>query len=1111
MPDVHPETTIARIVEHIVGELAHSLGQQADHIDPHCPFVDMGADSLILSETLQDINRRYRVMLSVGEMYESVNTIDKVARYLHANGQYAEALSISVPTDVAVSTRADVEAMPMPMPTPMPIQTEFGAQTEIETAPIEQIVRRQLELMERQLALLSGAARTPAIAVPAPASTRGAARPAVSRAPQASMPAAAAPPEPASRDRFSAFAVRLEADQRGEDSKKVAHIAALAEQHNARTPTSKRAAQDYRRSLADNRVSAGFRPLLKELVYPVLAEAAQGAHLVDVDGNRYLDFTMGFGVHLFGHAPSFVVERVRSQLDRGMPIGPQSPMAGRVAELIAELTGHERVVFCNSGTEATMTAVRLARLAAGRDKLVIFKHSYHGSFDAFLARSAAHGITRPASPGTPESLVADTIVLDYCEPASLDYIVAHREEIGVVMVEPVQSRAPSLEPAAFLAQLREITRAHDMVLIFDEVISGFRCARGGAQEYFGVRADLCTYGKIIGGGMPIGVVAGTAACMDGIDGGWWQFGDNSYPEKPTIFFAGTFSKHPLTMAASLAVLEHLVHIGQTDPDFYPRLNEATRVLAERLIAVFEELGVDVTIEQFSSLFRFSSKGNLDLFFYHLLANGIYIWEGRNCFVSAAHSPEDIDRLVDTVRDICRTLAPLELIPLVESKAAAVDAKARQDMPAAPKGAPIALSDAQQRFFALERSRPEGRIANNVSFAFRFDEPVDAERLATCTEDAIRAHDALGARFDLGSGVQTLGVANAFEIERIAHTRAPDAAFAIDLANREQVRPLLMENGQNARAQLHTFAHGEALLTLSLHHLACDGWSLGVLLDEIARRYNGAQLKVATSYLTWIAQEAAYRTSERYTADLHYWTQAVERAIAYRAQAASSPLDHSDAISARPGARANVTLDAALSEKVSMQAKRSGVTTFTWLLACVQSLLSRVYSGRAPIIGLPFANRTAASRELIGNCVNLPFVVPTSDASTPFDDVLAATRKVMSELMSHSRFPYHVLCDLYRTRSPDGSEQPVEITFNVEPLTQMPSFGERTPVLVAPVNRWIEFDLMFNVFLLPDGIRIELDYNSDLLNAELAYGWLFLLAKLVENEASVASQPSAQPA
>lgn len=1108
MPDVHPETTIARIVEHIVGELAHSLGQQAAHIDPHCPFVDMGADSLILAETLQDINRRYRVMLSVGEMYDSVNTIDKVARYLHANGQYEEALSASVPSDVLASTRGDAQAEAVPMAVPMPMQTEA------ETDSIEQIVRRQLELMERQLALLSGTAKAPNVIARAPASTRVAAPHAVSPAAPASMPADASPPEATGRDRFSAFAVRLEADQRSEDAKKVAHIAALAEQHNARTRTSKRAAQDYRRSLADNRVSAGFRPLLKELVYPVLAEAAQGAHLVDVDGNRYLDFTMGFGVHLFGHAPSFVVERVRSQLDRGMPIGPQSPMAGRVAELIAELTGHERVVFCNSGTEATMTAVRLARLAAGRDKLVIFKHSYHGSFDAFLARSAVHGITRPASPGTPESLVADTIVLDYCERASLDYIAAHHEQIGVVMVEPVQSRAPSLDPSAFLAQLREITRAHGIVLIFDEVISGFRCARGGAQEYFGVRADLCTYGKIIGGGMPIGVVAGTAACMDGIDGGGWQFGDNSYPEKPTIFFAGTFSKHPLTMAASLAVLEHLAQIEQTDPDFYPRLNEATRMLAERLIAVFEDLGVDITIEQFSSLFRFASKGNLDLFFYHLLANGIYIWEGRNCFVSAAHSAQDIDRLVDTVRDICRTLAPLELIPLVETKAAAVDAKGALDVsavPLVPESEPIALSDAQRRFFELERSRSEGRIANNVSFAFRFDEPVDAERLAACTEDAIRAHDALGARFDLDSGVQTLGVANAFEIERIAHTRAPDAAFAIDLANREQVRPLLMENGQNARAQLHTFARGEALLTLSLHHLACDGWSLGVLLDEIARRYNGAQPKPAASYHAWITQEAAYRASERHTADLHYWTEAIERAVAYRAQATSSPVGHSDAISARPGARANVTLDAALSEKVSMQAKRSGVTTFTWLLACVQSLLSRVYSGRAPIIGLPFANRTAVSRELIGNCVNLPFVVPTSDASAPFDDVLATARKVMSELMSHSRFPYHMLCDLYRTHSPDRRGQPVEVTFNVEPLTQMPSFGGSTPVLVAPVNRWIEFDLMFNVFLLPDGIRIELDYNSDLFNAELAYGWLYLLAKLIENEASVATQPSALPA
>lgn len=1132
MADTASNDIVEKIVAHIVRELAHSLRQAPQDLDPERLFVDMGADSLILAETLQDINRRYKVSLSVGEMYESVNTIAKVAQYIFERGQYEPVLrALATPADVASpvareQTQAShVPRAPAQAQAPRPPVTQAFATPPAALPPgsaiadastVEDIVRRQLELMERQLALLGAAppelgqdqvqadmqmpVQKPVDADAAPVEVK----------PAAHRPPAAPPESSSSTDRFSAFSVRLEADQRKDDARKLAHIEALTERHNARTGTSKRMAQAYRRVLADNRVSAGFRPLLKELVYPVLAETAEGAHLVDIDGNRYIDFTMGFGVHLFGHAPSFIVERVREQIERGMAIGPQSPMAGRVAELIAEFTGHERVVFCNSGTEATMTAVRLARLAAGRDKLVVFKNSYHGSFDAFLARSAAQGATRPASPGTPESLVADTIVLDYCEPSSLEYLEAHGDEIGVVMVEPVQSRAPSMRPGPFLAKLRELTRARGIVLIFDEVISGFRCARGGAQEYFGVRADMCTYGKVAGGGMPIGLVAGSAACMDGIDGGWWQFGDDSYPAKPTIFFAGTFSKHPLTMAASLAVLEYL---RDADLSLYEQLNDATRVLAERLIAVFEEEGIDVTIEQFSSLFRFTSKGNLDLFFYQLLTNGIYIWEGRNCFVSTAHTPADLDRLVDTVRDICRTLAPLGLIPVkAQRPAGSVKADPQSHAPkqTQQQRSRLPLSDAQQRFFALEGALPEGRIANNVCFGFRFDEPIDAERLAAAVEATIGAHDALGARIELASASQTLGKAHAFAVERIAHDGTLRAERAVELAELEQARPLELEKGQNVRVTLHTFADSHALLMLSLHHLACDGWSLGVLLKEIGLRFNGEPVLSAMSYADWIAQEDEYRASDRYADDHTYWRSAIEQVAAYRAAHATAPVQHDDRVAPRPGARASVTFDAALSTAIAAQAKRSSTTPFTWLLTCMQLFLSRVYRGRSPVVALPFGNRTSKLRDLVGNCVNLPVLLPMHGEGLVFDDVLAATRTAMSELMNHSRFPYHELCELYRAQTAQQGERPAEITFNVEPLTEMPSFGTAVPELVAPVNHWIEFDLMFNVFMLPGGMRIELDYNAERFTAQETYGWLYLLAKVIENEAN-AAQPSALPA
>ncbi|MBA3772883.1 MAG: aminotransferase class III-fold pyridoxal phosphate-dependent enzyme [Ramlibacter sp.] len=1083
---------VLRIVDHIRRELAHSLGQTPQSIDPERLFVDMGADSMILAETLQDINRRYKVSLSIGEIYETVSTVAKVARYIHDHGQWEPVLRTQAGSAARLAPAAGAS---VPLPVAQNEALSGGRPMTGDVGAIKDIFRRQLELMERQLSLLGlapGEPTAPAAAASSPAPDKAA----------ATEPAARAPAERASNDRFSAFSTRIEPDSRKDDKRKLAHIEELGRRQEARAGSSKALAQKYRRALADNRVSAGFRPLLKELVYPIVATRAEGSHIVDIDNNRYIDFTMGFGVHLFGHAPEFIVQPLRSQIDLGMAIGPQSPMAGRVAALIAEFTGHDRVVFCNSGTEATMTAVRLARLAAGRDKIVIFKNSYHGSFDGFLARSAAQGSTRPASPGTPESLVTDTIVLDYCEPSAHAYIEEHHAEIGAVLVEPVQSRAPSLQPGPFLARLREITRNHGIVLIFDEVISGFRCARGGAQEYFGVRADLCAYGKVVGGGMPIGVVAGTAVCMDGIDGGWWQFGDASYPEKPTIFFAGTFSKHPLTMAASLAVLEHLEN---TDLGFYQRLNETTCALAGRLIKVFEEEGVDVTIEQFSSLFRFASTGNLDLFFYHLLANGIYIWEGRNCFVSTAHTAQDIDQLVATVRTVCKELAPLGLIPVVDEapRRAGERKEAASPAPGAP-GNRIGLSDAQQRFLALDRSRPEGRMANNVCFGFRFNEPVDTALLAAAVDAAIGSHDALGCRLDLVLGVQEMEPCNGFAVERISHTGKLTADIAAQLADREQARPLDLEAGRNLRVQLHEFEHGGAFLCLSLHHLVCDGWSLGVLLKEIAQRFNGLPASRAVPYAAWIAQENDYRTSDRYAADKAYWSEVIEKIGTYQARNSADLEPHSPHAGARPGGRASIAFDTKTTAAIAAQAKRSSTTTFTWLLACVQLFLSRVYRGRVPVIGLPFANRTSRLRDLVGNCVNLPVLLSAHGEGLVFDEVLGSSRAAMNDIMSHSRFPYHEICALYLGQPDPRREMPVEITFNFEPLTEMPVFGSAMPELVTPVNRWIEFDLMFNIFFLKTGMRIELDYNTDLFTADAIYGWLNLLAKIIENETTAAA-------
>ena len=218
------------------------------------------------------------------------------------------------------------------------------------------------------------------------------------------------------------------------------------------------------------------------------------------------------------------------------------------------------------------------------------------------------------------------------------------------MVEPVQSRKPELQPREFLQELRRMTEKEPTALIFDEVITGLRVGYGGAQEFFGIKADLASYGKVVGGGMPIGVVAGKAEYMDGLDGGYWEFGDDSRPEAGMTYFAGTFVRHPLTLAASKAIMEHLKEGGQA---MYDRVNGLTDYMRNEMNRVFEELDAPMTMESFGSLFKIQFHQELvysEVFFAGLRRRGMHIWDHRPCLLTIVHEQEHVDELVQAIYD-----------------------------------------------------------------------------------------------------------------------------------------------------------------------------------------------------------------------------------------------------------------------------------------------------------------------------------------------------------------------------------------------------------------------------------------------------------------------------
>ena len=386
---------------------------------------------------------------------------------------------------------------------------------------------------------------------------------------------------------------------------------------------------------------------------PPFIERARGARLYDVDGRSYVDYVMSWGPLIHGHAPPELIRALRSAAGRGTSFGAPTAREVELGRLVRRLVPSiERVRFVNSGTEATMSAVRVARAATGRERIVKFAGCYHGHGDAFLvqAGSGATTLGTPTSPGVPPATAADTLIADYNDVESVDRLCrAHRDSIAAVIVEPIAGNMGVVPPAdGFLDGLRGLCDEHGAVLIFDEVISGFRASRGGAQAVYGVLPDLTCLGKIIGGGLPVGAYGGRADLMERVA-----------PAGP-VYQAGTLSGNPLAMTAGIWALSRL------SAPLYRGLDKLGRRLAEGLREAAREAGVALTVNTAGSVLTpFFSAGPVTdyasataadaeryaAFFRGMLRRGVYPppsqFEGW--FLSAAHTERDVDRTVRAAR------------------------------------------------------------------------------------------------------------------------------------------------------------------------------------------------------------------------------------------------------------------------------------------------------------------------------------------------------------------------------------------------------------------------------------------------------------------------------
>jgi len=391
--------------------------------------------------------------------------------------------------------------------------------------------------------------------------------------------------------------------------------------------------------------------------YPFFAEYAKGSKIVDVDGKSYLDYCLAYGPMVLGHANPDVMAEVVAQLKKGSAYGVPTENEIELAKLVVKkVPCAEMVRFVNSGTESTMSAIRLARAATGRKKIIKFEGAYHGAHDYVLVKSGSGAAGLPDSPGVPDETTKNTILIPFNnEEGIVDIIKAEGESIAAIIVEPIMGNIGIIPPMdKYLEFLRDITLKNGIILIFDEVITGFRISEGGAQEYFGVTPDLVTFGKILGGGFPIGAISGKKELMEML------------APSGNVYQAGTFNGNPISITAGLATLKQL------NNSFYSAMNTKGDSLRDGIQDILDVHNLDYQVAGLSSMFQIYFTENevwnyedaktadtekFNIFFQTLLNKGVFIPPSQFecCFLSKMHDDVDILNTLDIIDEAIKTI------------------------------------------------------------------------------------------------------------------------------------------------------------------------------------------------------------------------------------------------------------------------------------------------------------------------------------------------------------------------------------------------------------------------------------------------------------------------
>ena len=1103
-----PLTRHAHLVSELQTQLHQISGIDTTTADPATPFLDLGFDSLFLTSASNSLKKHFGLKITFRQLMEDQASITDLATWLDEE----------LPPDKFQPPVAENR----PYGNHAPCSSSLNPQPSTLNPP--QGTADRLALIEQQIHALRTTLTSPHS--------------------RSSNPASAA------------YSVQVKS-LKGSDGKKIAfgpfkpiertkdgsltpaqqaHLTELIAAYTAKYPKAKAFTADHRDVFADPRAVAGFNLLWKDMVFPAVTDRSEGAYLWDTDGNRWIDVVHGFGLGFFGHRPKFVTDALHAQIDKGFEIGPTSPLAEEVAHLIREFSGQERVAFCNTGSEALMAAIRTSRTISGRNIIAMFAGGYHGIFDEVLARPLViNGELRsiPIAPGIPDLAQASILVLEYDNPESLEILARVGHDIACVLVEPVMSRRPDVVPIDFVQKLRAITRGTGTALVFDEVVLGFRTGPGGAQVHFGIQADLVTYGKVIGGGMPLGVICGQRKYMDALDGGSWQYGDDSMPEVGVTFFAGTFIRHPLTLAAARAVLLKLKEIG---PTLQQAVEAKTKDFVDRLNTLFEDAAVPLKSTRFSSMWMLNADPGLKYFgllYYHLRLRGIHLWEGRPGFLSTAHTAQDVDEILAAFQESTTALQAGGFFPLATGSTGVPPVT-----PGVPPGAgalvPTLLAapttPAQQEMFLASQLSEDAARACHESLSLHLTGPLDTAILTKALQLLVQRHDSLHATFSSDGQLMhfhpeaPLNFREHSLNSQLSTFNSP-ASDLDALRESEFLIPFDLEAGPLHRFLLVRTGPETAELILTAHHIICDGWSFGVLVHEFPEAWQVAQasslrgirassaeenppsqlstlnsqllpLPAAASYAAYATGQHSDRTSLLFAPDKTYWNQQFKTLPTPLLLPADGPAPTAPGYEAEA---AETHLPADLAERLKVFCRTQKITPYHALLTVYQILLHRLSGQSDFLIGMPVAGQpNAGLLDLTGHCVQF---LPLRAQLDPVESAAALAQRTRSLTLSaqeHQNITLGEILDNLPGLTGTDRQRFIAATFSLEPAPETITAGPLTGTPVGNPKRRLSFDLSLYVFQGSDGMTIRCAFRRDLFSQDSIQRWLSHFITLTES-------------